>query len=338
MKLPRLEYDPASALAFYEESLSALGGLCERTWHDRLEIVAEGRAATLFNESGVLHSQELCFASGDAASGRDPAREIFPGCPLTFRLAELLRPSPLVLEKVAVRGPAHNKRPDPAALEKLWRAQYPDTRQWRLPAEAMPSFHFSLAALVRCDIQAIDQHWSLHRIAVALPNGEIDDGLAQQLPVLDPESGDLGGVPWPALEPRKCWPILTSALEHELAPDLETVSARQTQYLQREIRRIDDYFSEYEKELTSRGARRSGGAATLKTDQRLAAARVEHARRRQDQAARHEIRLVPHIDALLLIAEPAWAATLAIEEQRAPQQIPATFVPRARRWFRPVPG
>src|SRR5436305_570264 len=175
MKLSRLEYDPASALAFYEESLSALGALCDRTWHDRLEIVAEGRSATLFNDTGLLHSQELCFAGADAPSGRDAGREIFPGCPLTFRLAEMLRPSPLVLEKVLLRAPAHNKLPDHAALEKLWRSQYPATRQWRLAADPKPSFHFSLAALLRCDIQAIDQHWSLHRIALALPNGEPDD-------------------------------------------------------------------------------------------------------------------------------------------------------------------
>ena len=33
---------------------------------------------------------------------------------------------------------------------------------------------YSLIALARCDIQAIDQHWSLHRLALSLPGGERD--------------------------------------------------------------------------------------------------------------------------------------------------------------------
>jgi len=48
MKIPRLDYDPTSALSFYEESLAALGAICERTWHDRLEVLAEDRAAKLW--------------------------------------------------------------------------------------------------------------------------------------------------------------------------------------------------------------------------------------------------------------------------------------------------
>jgi hypothetical protein len=333
MKLSRLEYDPGSALTFYDESLTALGGLCERTWHDRLQVVAEGPSATLWNDTGALHSQELYFANADAASGRDPLREVFPGCPLTFRLTELLRSSALVLEKVVLRDSAHDKLPERSALEKLWRSQYPATRQWRLTADAKASFHFSLVALVRCDIQAIDQHWSLHRIALALPNGEADEALAQQLLVLDLHSSDPATITWPSINPRDCWPMLTKAIETDLAPDIEAVRARQTQYLDREIRRIDDYFSEYEKELARRVSRRAG-RGDLKADQRLAAARAEHARRRVDQVARHEIRVVPHVDALLLIAEPAWQAIIETEEQRSVQAIAATFVPRPRKWFR----
>jgi len=87
MKLNRLAYEPSALVDFYEEGLSALGALCERTWHDRLEIVAEGQAARLWNPEGALHEIELAFASSDAAAARDAAREVFPGCPLTFRLA-----------------------------------------------------------------------------------------------------------------------------------------------------------------------------------------------------------------------------------------------------------
>ena len=71
MKISRIDYDPGSALAFYEEALSAMGALCERTWHDRLEVVAEGRAASLWNDAGALHAQELLFAPADVTVARE---------------------------------------------------------------------------------------------------------------------------------------------------------------------------------------------------------------------------------------------------------------------------
>src|SRR6266481_2391453 len=147
MKIPRLDYDPTSALVFYEESLSVLGALTERTWHDRLEVVAEGRAARLWNENGALHQQELLFASADAVGGRDAQGEVFPGAPLTFRLFEALRPAPLALEKIVVSMGAPDRTPERAILEKLWRSQYPATRRWRLTADVQPAFHFSLVAI-----------------------------------------------------------------------------------------------------------------------------------------------------------------------------------------------
>src|ERR1041384_3789895 len=122
MKLSRFDYDPSSALTFYEESLSALGALCERTWHDRLEVVAEGRAAKLWNDAGTLHAQELLFAAADAQAARDARREVFPGCPLTFRLLEVLRPAPLVLEKVVLAEP-NGRSPDMLIMERRWRSQ-----------------------------------------------------------------------------------------------------------------------------------------------------------------------------------------------------------------------
>jgi len=52
---------------------------------------------------------------------------------------------------------------------------------------------------------------------------------------------------------------------------------------------------------------------------------------RADQVARHEIRL-PHFDALLLIAEPAWRAELHVERAHNLETVAAYFIPRARRW------
>ena len=333
MRLDRLPYDPAALVNFYEEGFTALGALCERTWHDRLEIVAEGEPAKLWNPEGALQAVELAFVSGDAASARDAAQEVFPGCPLTFRLAEALRPTPLPLERVALAGEAPTHPPEVAVAEKLWHAQFLNTTRWCLAAPFKATFHFSLVALIRCEIQAIDQHWSLRRLAVALPNGEPDESLAQAVSFAqaDPAAADIA---WLAPEPARWQAFLRAALEAGLADELAAIRMRQENYLRRELDRIDEYFEGYARELTARAARSSSQSAKLKTAERLAAARAEHTRRRADQVARHEIRVQPHIDALLLAAEPAWHGSVQVEVGRQAQTIEAQFVPRARRWFR----
>ena len=149
MRLDRLSYEPAALVDFYEAGLGALGALCERTWHDRLEVVGEGQSAKLWNPDGALHEIELAFAPADAASARDAAREVFPGCPLTFRLAEALRPVPLALENIILAAEGRVGPPDPAVAEKLWRAQFPDTNRWRLTDPFKPDHHFALVALAR---------------------------------------------------------------------------------------------------------------------------------------------------------------------------------------------
>jgi len=71
MKLERLPYSPDSLVDFYNEALTALGALCERTWHDRLEIVAEGPAARFWNPDGTLHEVELWFPPSDDTAPRE---------------------------------------------------------------------------------------------------------------------------------------------------------------------------------------------------------------------------------------------------------------------------
>jgi len=333
MKLDRLAYEPGALVSFYEAGFAALGALCERTWHDRLEIVAEGQAARLWNEDGALHEIELSFAPADATSARDALREVFPGCPLTFHLAEATRPSPLPLERVVLRRESSGRPPDPAVTEKLWRAQFPETSRWGLGTPFQGDFHFSLIALARCEIQAIDQHWSLHRLAIALPGGEPDQALAQEITFAQPEQETADAPAWPPAEPARWQSFLQTALEADLEDELAAIRARQESYLRRELDRIDDYFENYERELAGRAARSGNQNAKLKTAERLAAAKAEHGRRRADQLARHEIRVQPHLDALLLVAEPAWRASLNVERAHVAQTVEASFVARARRWF-----
>ena len=333
MKLDRLSYDPGSLVDFYEEGLTAMGALCERTWHDRLEIVAEGQAAKLWNADGALYETELGFVLADATSARDALREVFPGCPLTFRLAEAIRPAPLPLERTVLAGERQAHPPDGAVAEKLWRMQFPDTTRLQLSTPLKPTFHCSLIALARCEIQAIDQHWSLHRLAVTLPNGEPDSSLAQQISFAQADTDADAGPVWPAPDPPRWKALLQRALEAELGEELSAIRARQQNYLRRELDRIDEYFENYERELTARAARSASQKTKIKVADRLAAAKSEHAHRRADQVARHEIRVQPRLDALLLVAEPAWQATLEIEFAHQARTVEARLVPRARRWF-----
>jgi hypothetical protein len=337
MILSRLPYEPSALLSFYEDGLGALRALCERTWHDRLEVVAEGPAARLWNPEGALQEIELFFAPADATTARDASHEVFPGCPLTFRLAEMLRPAPLALERIILAPETKLQAPDLDVAEKLWRTEFPDTTRWRLATPFKPCVHFSLLGLVRAEVQAIDQHWSAHRLACALPGGEPDESLARDISFARTVAELPEGATWPAPDPTRLRDFLRLALEADLSETLSVIRQRQERYLKREIDRIDDYFENYERELTARSRRNSSESAKLKTADRLAAAQAEHGRRRSDQVVRHEIRVAPHVDELLVVAEPAWSTSLNIERTKRSQTVEsAQFVPRARRWFAQV--
>jgi hypothetical protein len=333
VKLARLPHEPAALVDFFQESLETLGALCDRTWFDRLQLVAEGRAAQLWNGDGALHEAELHFPAPDTTAPRDARRDVFPGCPLTFRLAEALRPQPPALERAILAPEGSVQKPDPAVAEKLWHVQRPGATRWRLEAPFAPTTHFSLLALFRCEIQAIDQHWSLHRLALSWPDGSRDDLLAASLDFARLSFEAASSAEWPAVTAGRCKEILSFALEEELADELGAIRSRQQNYLQRELDRVDDYFWKYEIELRHRVAHSHNANTKLKADQRLTAAKTEHARRRGDQIQRHEIRVIPHLDALLLLAEPAWKANVAVTESSQTQTLPALFVPRARKWL-----
>jgi hypothetical protein len=169
-------------------------------------------------------------------------------------------------------------------------------------------------------------------LAIALPDGEPDEALARELSFAQADPNGLRAGKWPAVDPVRWHTLLRAALEPELAGDLASIRARQENYLRRELERVDAYFDQYETELAARIAR-GKLESKIKSADRLAAARAEHARRRADQIARHEIRVEPHLDALLLVAEPAWRARLDVERAHVAQAVEASFVPRSRRWF-----
>ena len=332
MKLDYSTYSPGLLMEFYEQGLGTLGALCERTWHDRLQVVAADKAASIWNAAGGVHEVELKFLPEDAISARDAGCEVFPGCALTFRLAEVLRPSPLTLERLVLANTDAVRPPDMAVAEKLWRGQHPDTRGWRVARPFVSAFHFSILALVRCEIQAIDQYWSLHRIAISLASGEADDNLARDIVYAQIAPANVADVSFPKPDLERWKLIMQQTIAGELNEDLNRIRTRQENCLRRELDRIDDYFEEYAAELSSRTARSGVKNAKTKNASRLSAAKAEHSRRRADQVARHEIRVQPHTDSLILVAEPAWRTTLAVERTRQVENIDALFIPRLRQW------
>jgi hypothetical protein len=193
-------------------------------------------------------------------------------------------------------------------------------------------WHFSLLVLARCEIQAIDQHWALHRVAVSLPDGQRDESLATSLDFSQLASTGADGIKWPPLDLDAWHAKLQQAFTEELNTDLGGIRERQQRYLRRELERIESYFANYEHELAERHRRSHAEGSRIKAEERLAAAKSEHARRREDQIRRHEIRVIIHTDALLLLAEPAWRATVSFMQKGESKTIPALFVPRARRW------
>jgi len=333
MKFPRLSHDPGMLIEFFEEGLTALGAVCERSWHDRLDLVAEGPAASLWNAAGDFVEKQLRFVPHDAAGGRDADTEVFPGCPLTFRLAETLRGGTLQVEHAALQPFDQARPPSCDAAEKLWHAQFSTCRRWLLDGPFQHTWHFSVLLLARCEIQAIDQQWSLHRLTLSYADGRRDDSLAEKLDFADVNPRPDESLSWPTLDLFRWQQRIADALNEDLNGDLARIRARQASYLRRELDRIDDYFENYERELQQRVGRSRSRDAEMKLEQRLAASRVEHERRRSDQVQRHEIRVIPHLDGLVLVAEPAWGAIVSWDEHHQERRVAAHFLPRARRWF-----
>lgn len=336
MKLARLSHEPGALVDFFHESLESLGALCERTWHDRLQVIAEGRAARLWNADGQLAEKELFFPAPDETAPRQADHEVFPGCPLTFRLVELLAAGGLVLHRAVVPPAEKLRAPTPDVAERLWRLQYLATSRWRMETNFAAGWHGSLIALVRCEIQAIEQHWSLHRLAISLPDGEPDADLTQNLNLLPLSMEGPDRSHWPAPAPEAWQAHLQRALEQDLEAEFAQIRQRQENHLRRELDRVDDYFENYIKELTDRLARSRSVESKAKLGERRKAAHAEHDRRRQDQVRRHEIRIIPHVDALLLLVEPAWNVTLLVAEHGEPHRQTAVWLPRTRRWLPPA--
>jgi hypothetical protein len=332
MKLAKLRYEPGALADFFHESLESLGALCERTWHDRLQVMAEGRASRPWDREGHWVERELFFPAPDDSAPRQADREIFPGCPLTFRLAETLNDDGLTLYRAVLQPSDKLRAPTPDVAERLWRLQFPATSRWRQESNFAADTHCSLVALVRCEIQAIEQHWSTHRLAISLPEGAPDPDLAQNLGLLALTKDATAALTWPHPNLTDWQVQLRRALELDLEADLAGIRERQANYLRRELERVDDYFEHYAKELTDRVARSRSVETKATFAERRTAAGVEHERRRADQVQRHEIRVIPHVDVLLLLAEPAWRVTLLVAQHDEPRCQPAVWVPRTRTW------
>jgi hypothetical protein len=327
MKLRKLPYEPGGVADFFTDGLRAFGAVCERSWHDRVQVLAEGDAARLWNENEALIETELRFTDPGDTLPKDAGCEVFAGCPLLFRLCELVRGKELTLDRCAIEFSDQLKAPSLETAAKTWQAQFPNSSQWKMESILRSDWSFALLAILRCEVQAIDQHWSLHRLAISLPDGARDPDLETRLDFAQPASG---AIAWPSTDPSFWASLLGKAVQEELEAGLAATRSRQEAYLRRELERIDNYFSHYEQELCSRG--RSGKEGEIKLRDRLAATRAEHQRRRDDQVHRHQIRIIPHVDALMLVAEPCWSARVSSVVNRSPRVDESSYLPRSRRW------
>jgi hypothetical protein len=294
MKFPKIAPRPEHLLDFFEEGLSSLGAVCERAWHDRLEVLAEGDAARLWLKEGELFSGELYFRDGRLPDSGNPEAEIFPGCPLTFQLVEALWRRHLTHSRVCLLTGSSVKAPAPEVAQKLWQAQFGPCVDWRA-TPFRSAWSFSSVVALRCEIQATDQSWSSHRLAFTLPGGERDSSLEFALEQLSPVE-PLGEKPdWPAVECGALSDWIGRALHNELTVELSKMKDRQQLLLRRELSRIDEYFGTYARELRERMNRQRTEEATKRYADRLEATRLEHQRRRTDQIERHTIHVLPHV-------------------------------------------
>jgi hypothetical protein len=327
MKLSRLAYDPAYLLDFYEEILGSYGCLCERTWYDQLFVVPGGSGATFWPTE--ISETNLRFRSTSDSAVIDPTRDIFPGSPLTLSICETLLNQSSV-NRTALRT-GDRKLPNTDLVERRWNNQFPGRVRMQMTTPFVASAHFSLVAALRCEIQAVDQHWSQHRVAINLHNGEPDPQLAEQLVILEPWS-DPVSIDWPEFKPAECRKELLVALEREAWPAVNSIKDRQSKYLQRELATVDRYYSDYEESLAGRLNRTRSDTGRSKMQERLEAARREHQIRRIDQIKRHEIHVNAHVDALLIVGEPAHRTEVRYLNQRQERQQNALWIPRTRCW------
>ena len=329
MKFLKIPGRAEHLMEFFEEGLHSLGAICERSWHDRLEVLAEGDAARLWREDGELFSGEVYFRDTGSPNPANTQIEVFPGCPLTFRLVEALWRKHLAHSRVCLSPEINVKAPSNDVADKLWQAQFGAHGGWRT-TPFLRTWIFSVVSAVRCEVQANDQSWSSHRFAFTLPNGERDKSLEfalEQMIQVEPVETD-----WPPLDPNAVAEWIARALHSELVLELSKIKERQQLLLRRELHRIDEYFENYGHELQERLGRQHKEETAKRYADRLEAARLEHNRRRTDQIERHTIHVVPHIDALLIVAEPAFGTRVSWQAGREERTASALFAPRTRRW------
>ena len=329
MKFPKTPPRAQNLMEFFEEGLLALGAVCERSWHDRLGVLAEGDAARLWRNDGELFTSELYFRDASSTDPGNPETEVFPGCPLMFRLVEALWRRHIAHSRVCL-SPGHAvKAPPSDVAEKLWQSQRGSCAGWQA-TPFLSTWMFSIVLAARCEVQANDQSWSSLRLAFTLPQGERDRSLEVALEQMDTIEGV--APDWPALDLAALSSWVSRALSSELAPELSRIKDRQQLLLHRELNRIDEYFENYAREIRERRDRQRKEEAMKRYADRLEATRLEHNRRRTDQIERHTIHVLPHVDALLTVAEPAFATHVTWRAGREERMTPAVFVPRTRRW------
>src|SRR4029077_12328265 len=120
MKFPKLPARPEHLMGFFEEGLHSLGAICERSWHDRLEVLAEGDAARLWREDEELFSGEVYLRDTSSNGTPNAQTDVFPCCQLTVRLVEALWRRYLGHSRVCLSPDISTKAASKKILNNLW--------------------------------------------------------------------------------------------------------------------------------------------------------------------------------------------------------------------------
>jgi len=298
MKIERLIHAPGTWRDFFEEALTSLARCASARGTTAWKSWPKATAPAV--ESGRHASRNRTVVSGarNHHGAREAGKQVFPGCPLTFAWRKALRPAPLALEASRVGGrhgrpPARNRRGG-----KLWRAAVTRNQSLATRIAVRPG-----AALLAARPDALRNPGhrtsigSLRRVAVSVPKRRAGYSLAH--PSTLRKFADNTDA-FPGRSDPSAGGNSSRCAEKALAPTSPRCAIARRKHCGANWTCVDDYFRSITKWKLAARARAAGvKLRSLKAAERLAAAKAEHARRRSDQVARHEIRVHAHLDALL---------------------------------------
>ena len=172
-------------------------------------------------------------------------------------------------------------------------------------------FHF------RASFLTDEREERLYPVAINLTTGTAYDALVTEWPRLffdeAPGYGELPNTEVPRLAALKA--AIEAALRLRMAPDIDAARQTQEKFLNRELRRLEDYYGALEAELAERERRPLSEGQTARLAERGRALALDRAKKTRDAVEKHRLRIEAKAAALLLIHQPWLRATMRLESR-----------------------